>query len=65
MIPSLDGFIYAFVRKEALLSLEIEGTQATLVDVLAALVPQAARQSYPFPRGLCAEQQTPCAGDNG
>jgi Fic family protein len=35
MIPSLDGFIYAFVRKEALLSSEIEGTQATLVDVLA------------------------------
>lgn len=31
----LDWFIYAFVRKEALLSSEIEGTQATLVDVLA------------------------------
>ena len=35
MIPSLDWFIYAFVRKEALLSSEIEGTQATLEDVLA------------------------------
>ena len=35
MIPSLDWFIYGFVRKEALLSSEIEGTQATLVDVLA------------------------------
>ena len=35
MIPSLDWFIYAFVRKEALLSSEIEGTQATLVEVLA------------------------------
>jgi Fic family protein len=35
MIPSLDWFIYAFVRKEALVSSEIEGTQATLVDVLA------------------------------
>ena len=35
MIPSLDWFIYAFVRKEALLSSEIEGTRATLVDVLA------------------------------
>jgi Fic family protein len=35
MIPSLDWFIYAFVRKEALLSSEIEGTQATLQDVLA------------------------------
>lgn len=35
MIPSLDWFMYAFVRKEALLSSEIEGTQATLMDVLA------------------------------
>lgn len=35
MIPSIDWFIYAFVRKEALLSSEIEGTQASLVDVLA------------------------------
>ncbi|MEZ5660887.1 MAG: Fic family protein [Burkholderiaceae bacterium] len=35
MIPSLPWFIYAFVRKEALLSSEIEGTQATLVDILA------------------------------
>ena len=35
MIPSLDWFIYAFVRKEALVSSEIEGTQATLVDVLS------------------------------
>ena len=35
MIPSINWFIYAFVRKEALLSSEIEGTQATLVDVLS------------------------------
>jgi Fic family protein len=35
MIPSINWFIYAFVRKEALLSSEIEGTQATLFDVLA------------------------------
>ena len=35
MIPSVDWFIYAFVRKEALLSSEIEGTQATLIDVLS------------------------------
>lgn len=34
MIPSLNWFIYAFVRKEALLSSEIEGTQATLEDML-------------------------------
>ena len=35
MIPSLDWFIYAFIRKEALLSSEIEGAQATLVDLMA------------------------------
>ena len=34
MIPSLDWFVYAFVRKEAVLSSQIEGTQATLVDLL-------------------------------
>lgn len=34
MVPSLDGFIYAFVRKEAVISSQIEGTQATLVDLL-------------------------------
>jgi Fic family protein len=35
MVPSLDWFIYAFVRREAVLSSQIEGTQATLVDLLA------------------------------
>ena len=34
LIPSLDWFIDAFVRKEAVLSSQIEGTQATLVDLL-------------------------------
>ena len=34
MVPSLDWFMYAFVRKEAVLSSQIEGTQATLVDLL-------------------------------
>jgi Fic family protein len=35
MVPSLDWFLYAFVRKEAVISSQIEGTQATLVDLLA------------------------------
>jgi Fic family protein len=35
MVPSLDWFIYAFVRKEAVVSSQIEGTQATLVDLLS------------------------------
>lgn len=35
MVPSVDWFLYAFVRKEAVVSSQIEGTQATLVDLLA------------------------------
>lgn len=35
MVPSLEWFVYAFVRKEAVLSSQIEGTQASLVDVLS------------------------------
>ncbi len=34
MVPSVDWFIYGFVRKEAVPSSQIEGTQATLVDLL-------------------------------
>jgi Fic family protein len=35
MVPSVDWFVYGFVRKEAVVSSQIEGTQATLVDLLA------------------------------
>ena len=35
MVPSLDWFLYGFVRKEAVISLQIEGTQATLLDLLS------------------------------
>jgi len=35
MVPSLEWLIYAFVRKEAVVSSQIEGTQASLVDLLA------------------------------
>jgi len=34
MVPSVDWFVYGFVRKEAVVSSQIEGTQATLVDVI-------------------------------
>jgi Fic family protein len=34
MVPSIDWFLYGFVRKEAVISSQIEGTQATLQDVL-------------------------------
>jgi Fic family protein len=33
MVPSIDWLLYAFVRKEAVLSSQIEGTQASLVDL--------------------------------
>jgi Fic family protein len=35
LVPSLDWFLYAFVRKEAVVSSQIEGTQATLEDLLS------------------------------
>ena len=34
MVPSAEWLIYAFVRKEAVLSSQIEGTQATLIDLV-------------------------------
>ena len=34
MVPSTDWFLYGFVRKEAVITSRIEGTQATLRDVL-------------------------------
>ena len=33
-IPNIDLFITMYVRKEALMSSQIEGTQATLEDIL-------------------------------
>jgi Fic family protein len=41
MVPSLDWFIYANVRKEAVLSSQIEGIQATLIDLLGYEAEQA------------------------
>ena len=37
-IPNMDLFISMYVRKEALLSSQIEGTQATLEDVFDPLI---------------------------
>lgn len=34
MVPSTGWFLYGFVRKEAVITSEIEGTQATLLDVI-------------------------------
>ena len=34
MVPSVDWFVYSFVRREAVISSQIEGTQASLTDLL-------------------------------
>ena len=34
MVPSIDWFVYGFARKEAVISSQIEGTQASLIDLL-------------------------------
>jgi Fic family protein len=47
MVPSPHWFIYAFVRKEAVVSSQIEGTQATLVDLLAFEETDTAETSSP------------------
>jgi Fic family protein len=47
MVPSLDWYIYAFVRKEAVLSSQIEGTQATLVDLLTFEAQESVEPSTP------------------
>ncbi|MBK9387401.1 MAG: Fic family protein [Planctomycetes bacterium] len=47
MVPSLDWFLYAFVRKEAVLSSQIEGTQATLVDLLNFEAQSGAEKAIP------------------
>jgi len=47
MVPSLDWFIYAFVRKEAVLSSQIEGTQATLVALLTFEAQEGADSRVP------------------
>ena len=47
MVPALDWFLYAFVRKEAVLSSQIEGTQATLVDLLSFEAQEGAERSAP------------------
>ncbi len=44
MVASPEWFLYGFVRKEALITSQIEGTQATLQDVMAFEAGQAAER---------------------
>jgi len=44
LVPSTDWFLYGFVRKEAVLTSQIEGTQATLRDVLTYEATQEAQR---------------------
>jgi Fic family protein len=53
MVPSLDWFIYAFVRKEAVVSSQIEGTQATLIDLLEYEAEADDRQPVEHVREVC------------
>jgi Fic family protein len=53
MVPSLDWFIYAFVRKEAVITSQIEGTQATLVDLLEYEAEKEARGPDDDVREVC------------
>ncbi|MEJ0086400.1 MAG: Fic family protein [Pseudomonadota bacterium] len=46
MVPSVEWFLYGFVRKEAVLSSQIEGTQATLTDLLQF---EASEDTQPTP----------------
>jgi Fic family protein len=45
MVPSIDWFVYAFVRKEAVISSQIEGTQATLRDLFEYEAEQTTRMA--------------------
>ena len=52
LVPSVDWLIYSAIRKEALLTSLIEGTQATLTDLFddeAGLVVKRVLRKYKYP----------------
>src|SRR6266446_2473182 len=53
MVPAHDWFIYAFVRKEAVISSQIEGTQATLMDLLEFEAEQTTRVAVEDVHEVC------------
>jgi Fic family protein len=60
MVPSLDWFIYAFVRKEAVISSQIEGTEATLVDLLSFEAEEQAADDAETPERPTADVEEIC-----
>ena len=57
MIPSLDWFLYAFVCKEAVISSQIEGKQATIIDLLTFEAENEA--AVPPRRSYCPSRTDP------
>ena len=53
MVPSLDWFVYALVRNEAVISSQIEGTQASLDDLLATSSHKLGRAGKRFSCTVC------------
>jgi len=53
MVPSADWFIYAFVRNEAVISSQIEGIQATLIDLFEYEAEQTTRVAGDDVRDVC------------
>ena len=49
-LPNPDLFVYVYVRKEAVLSSQIKGTQSSLPDVLTAEAVVQWARALEFPR---------------
>src|SRR3990170_1863333 len=49
LLPDLDFFILMYIRKEAAKSSEIEGTKATIIDVIK----KESKLEYKFPQDVC------------
>jgi Fic family protein len=53
MVPSLNWFVNAFVRKEAVISSQIEGTQASLTDLFTARADAPTEAPPEHIEGIC------------
>ena len=55
LLPEPDLFLYAYIRREALVSSQIEGTQSSLSDLLLFEL------DSPYPTGSCARCMRGCS----